>query len=360
MNNNNEKQTLSKERVRDEVKRIVDKKGIEYVAELFAKDNEYIKNILSGKIGVDERDYLKITKETGCTYDYLIYRDNARNDEERKRKLEESEKKYEESKKELEEAKQKYKEPRDIYGTNSNKTTNKSHPYAGTRAQEELEKLIDEKGMELEDVANELNITKKATINLKNGNQNISKKHYEKIAEMANCSIDYLNGTTDIRNNKELLDKEKQLKYLVLIEQKAMKGLETLFLKINSTISELNDIKIYENNKCIDIVSNLIADVNFWETLIIETDKFIRAKTNLQDRNNFENKYNRNIDIDYEETTKFTPEDMAINRISKALLNFIFKYISGKEAELGLKEIDFEKEEQNSVWKILENKDKKK
>ena len=31
----------------------------------------------------------------------------------------------------------------------------------------------------------------------------------------------------------------------------------------------------------------------------------------------------------------------------------------GKNNELG-KEIDFEKEEQNSVWKILENKDKKK
>lgn len=373
------KQTIAKnDRALQELNKIYNEKGLNYVVKLLGANKEYVNKILNGEKSIPESNYLVISEETDCTYNYLIGIDNARNDEERDMIVEKATTEYNNTLK-------KYKKPKDKLGIESKSKQKAQHPYEGKRAQIILKELVTKYSLDI--LKNELGLeTEKAVINLANGNHAISEKHFPVIARLGNCTLQYLYGTSDVRNNEELEKKLKQyeeikqnledeisklydeklklsaekdeLQSVTLIKDYARDGLNKLNINIDSGISEIEpDIKPLNDNYA-DIVSSMISDVSLWCTLIETADKLISTKTDLNKLTKFENEHNRNIDIGYNYTTRFTPEDEAEITIMKPFKNHFFKYIATKEQELNKQEIDLELEEHKKTMEMLNNKKK--
>ena len=173
------KETITKkDRPFAELKEIEKKKGKEYIEKnIFNGDKELTDKVLERKRKVPEECFLKIVEESGCTYDYLIY---------------------------------------------NNKKCNRTIKVKDTRARKVLAEIVEMYGQDY--VMKKLAIVGKKTLtNMLNRNKVISRKHYSTIAELGKCSIDYLEGKTDIRNIEEIKDNNKKLEKMIKLMQSGMR-----------------------------------------------------------------------------------------------------------------------------------------
>ena len=157
----------------------------------------------------------------------------------------------------------------------------------------------------------------------------------------------------------KLYEENSKYKYVKLLTDNARDGLNRLSLFLDSSLDEIQtDIKF--ESEYADIVSYMIRNVNLWTTLIEAAERLIATKTDIDELIKFENYHNRNIDIDYECATSITPEEEAELRIKKAIVGIFFEYITMKEKELNLDEINLEAEEDKMIKQMLKDKNRNK
>lgn len=364
----------------EEIKKCYDKLGLDGICRRTGESKDKIENYLLGIKKVPEKLYNFIIDITGCTFEYLVETSDFRTEQEKIDKINEL-KDTISAGKEAERQLKVYTK-KDIYEIDYNREKNDNYPYKGSRPQIEIEKMVNEKGVKY--VAEKLNKNESTVHNYKSGKYAVNKDLFNIIEMETGASVEYLLGINDtyyrdvrkveLENEIKLKQKEldylndkndrifkslDDLQYIELITESVLNGLKNLTLNIDSSINEIDtDIKPL-NKQYADIVSNMISDVNLWTTLIETADILISTKTDINALTAFENYHNRNIYIDYNYTTAITPEEQAELRIKKAIVSRFFEYITMKEKELNLVEVDLNKVEQEKISMILKDKRKK-